>query len=775
MSGVIKSIKSKVQSVVPSSHPVKSITISKVTSFTEPESLALKKYNFIYGLNGSGKTTISRLLADQNREGYEDCNVTLSSPKKPLESLVYNEDYVKDTFYTEDKQKGIFTLDETNKKAIEAISEANQRKEVVTAEKKPLDEKLLALGQEQKLLEKKLIDEVYKFKKMYETTQSLKECMTGYLVPAKKFKDKVVSSNIHELEIEKIPDKINSIAVEYAELSDGSSTEKEIFSLLETGFSEFENNILFKEIIASSKDGYLSGLIDQLEHENWLNEGIDKYLDKTDDCPFCYRDLSIDLKDKIKSHIDTQYQFKIEQLKSLEKSYNLKAEDLLVILDSYDSSDILMSNKNLKEECKNLRIILESNNRKINSKISAPNTIVELISTENKITFINNTIAAINAEHIAFNNKLKDSKLFKDEIKNEFWCLIRKLADKTITDFNTAKEKNTFDQKPLIFKIKELEEVLKSEDAIIQKFQNETKNVDEAVIWIDKTLKLIGLSGFSFEKEVIDSITFYRLTRTDTGKNVFHSLSEGEKTLISFLYFVQSCMGVTDADTKVSIEDRVIVIDDPISSLSFNHVFDISCLIKKIFFSKDKVYGQVIVLTHHLYFLHEMFAQIERNTGNELGKKCATYRVIKGKRSIIEKINRSQIQNNYESYWQVIKDVKNNKASPVILPNAMRNILEHYFNFIHCQNKLSKAFEKLRDTEDDVVFSIFERYVNKESYSDAVNYTDLKEVDVEKFIGYFESVFKQTEFHEHYKKMMGEDSETINDSASLQEPEVKSA
>jgi wobble nucleotide-excising tRNase len=58
------------------------------------------------------------------------------------------------------------------------------------------------------------------------------------------------------------------------------------------------------------------------------------------------------------------------------------------------------------------------------------------------------------------------------------------------------------------------------------------------------------------------------------------------------------------------VSDKIIVIDDPISSLSHIYVFNIAQLIRK-YFLKYNTYHQVFILTHSLYFLHELFHGVE--------------------------------------------------------------------------------------------------------------------------------------------------------------------
>lgn len=69
----------------------------------------LKKFNYLFGTNGSGKTTISNILADQSQ--FPTCNVSWEG-SLTLETRVYNRDFVERNFNPQDKLKGVFTLGE---------------------------------------------------------------------------------------------------------------------------------------------------------------------------------------------------------------------------------------------------------------------------------------------------------------------------------------------------------------------------------------------------------------------------------------------------------------------------------------------------------------------------------------------------------------------------------------------------------------------------------------------------------------------------------------
>lgn len=78
---------------------IENILIKKVASYdNEGIQLSdLKKINFIYGANGSGKTTISKLLSDQDNPESKDCDLQWKHGQA-LNSLVYNKEFREKSF-----------------------------------------------------------------------------------------------------------------------------------------------------------------------------------------------------------------------------------------------------------------------------------------------------------------------------------------------------------------------------------------------------------------------------------------------------------------------------------------------------------------------------------------------------------------------------------------------------------------------------------------------------------------------------------------------------
>ncbi|WP_394129504.1 AAA family ATPase [Shewanella maritima] len=67
----------------------------------------LRTINFIFGANGTGKTTISRVIAGS--DGYSHCPLSWQGDIA-LERMVYNRDFVERNFNQERALQGVFTL-----------------------------------------------------------------------------------------------------------------------------------------------------------------------------------------------------------------------------------------------------------------------------------------------------------------------------------------------------------------------------------------------------------------------------------------------------------------------------------------------------------------------------------------------------------------------------------------------------------------------------------------------------------------------------------------
>lgn len=119
-------------------------------------------------------------------------------------------------------------------------------------------------------------------------------------------------------------------------------------------------------------------------------------------------------------------------------------------------------------------------------------------------------------------------------------------------------------------------------------------------------------------------------------------------------------------------------------------------------------FKKVITLTHSLFFFQELLKLAPNNT-EKFNKKYALYRLNKNQYSNVYSMSKGELKNDYQSLWQILKDVVDGKADPVVLPNVMRNIIEYYFGFVHRKDKLVEILNELAEKEPNQGHKAFYR------------------------------------------------------------------
>ena len=120
---------------------IESISIANIATFdSAPEALTgLSQFNFLFGSNGTGKTTVSRVIADES--SFPTCKVTWKAGTK-LQPMVYNHDFVERNFIQSAELKGVFTLGEKQLDTLTKIATAKGEWDKLTANIEKLTEGL---------------------------------------------------------------------------------------------------------------------------------------------------------------------------------------------------------------------------------------------------------------------------------------------------------------------------------------------------------------------------------------------------------------------------------------------------------------------------------------------------------------------------------------------------------------------------------------------------------------------------------------------------------
>lgn len=725
------------------------ISMKNVASYKDETTLETnKRINLIYGLNGAGKTQISKFLANQEDENFKDCKIEGLSNEQQI--LVYNQDFIEKNFYDTDKQQGIFTLSEENTSIKQEIE--NLQKELIEL-KSNQDENERKLKEKQEdiiKIENDFKDDIWKIKQNH--SGNFKDFFEGKMGSKESFLNFIKSKIGEVLSLDTINQNINleELKKQYNILTDTTQVKLEnINEISNIEFKNIEDNLIFNEIIVGNQDSIIADLINKLGNGDWVKDGFDKYiLQDSQTCPFCQSNtITPKFKSDLENYFDKTYENKIKEIEKLNDEYQNLFSNISNI-ETFYRRDILDS-KDLEFEklYSQVKSKLEENIRKIQEKIKEPSKKIELEKTEELFQNLNNYLKQIQQKIIEFNNKLDNQENEKEKLEKQFWEFAIFEKKEIIEKYKKDKNEKEINKEILDKGNKTIKENIQNIENTIKEKQKEVINIQEAVDRINNYLKDLGILSFCIKIQD-DEKQEYIIVREGENKPSFKTLSEGEKTLISFLYFLQLCQGKKEKNE--AILDKIIVIDDPISSLSFNYVYNIAQLIKEIFLrNKDGNYKQIFVLTHHLYFFKELIGFKE-----DYKKDIYTFRIGKNENYIshIDTMKEDEILNDYQAYWQILKDYKEGKIHAILIPNTMRNILEYFIGFIQ-KNKID-IIKNIENEDKEKKFEPFCRYINRESHSFMGNMSDAKEIDIDMFFEAFKKVFEYLGHLEHYDIMM---------------------
>lgn len=521
--------------------PIQSITLKKVASYdnTGVTLNNIKKLNFFIGFNGTGKSTIAKFLhnvslptAEQDA-AYSDCSITGYNPTNE-KIIVYDERFKKENFIDNDKLKGVFSLNKTNAVIDRKISDYEN--EIIRLEQRSQDlinrkrnaEQVLSASRQS--LVNKAFDLRNKFKKFVKVRFQYGGSRESNYANI----ERLLSTSLETYTYEEIDAEYNRL-FEHELVSIDKTIENVIWKNIVD--SEVALNTILNKIIVGHETIDISGLIKSLNMSSWVDQGR-KYLDQSGAvCPFCQQPL--ENREKLITHMndffDESYRKDIQCLADASKSY-------VTAIDVFKNRlKELRKYPFISSQCDTLLATVADPIEKTNAAIARKQQQPSSIETITTVAGVLDLVNALNKTIEDNNNDASQLGRLQADWQNKCWAFMANEMREGVSLFD---KRNAY-----------LNERLKPEYALheafligkmsfcraqIETLRQQTVNTKEAVDSINSILKNVGFSDFSIE-EVPSSTasTQYRLKRlSDVGaSNVYQSLSEGEKTFISFLYF----------------------------------------------------------------------------------------------------------------------------------------------------------------------------------------------------------------------------------------------
>ena len=664
--------------------------------------------NVIYGWNYSGKTTISRLFGalEHHKLGdFKDAKFTLTDESTVINELnyqsstkivrVFNTDFVANNLnFAGDPFNPVLLLGEESKDA-EALIESLQKKVVrceagISRSQVGMTAISSALASEKTQTSaaiKKKLGLIPAF-----GAPQLSSCMaslvlgTNYLLSAEAL--------------------ANDLALAHKADSDKPPSVGKVASTLLLNGLHHEASKLLQDIPAFSNT--IQYLVEHTDVSDWVETGLGLHQDKSA-CEFCGNTLTGDRIAELHGHFSkdllthkTSLHGLIQRINGAKMPEGLKQE-----------SDFNPPfRKALKEINSSLGPALTAYNTALAKlsdalleKVKAPFVAHDLQPLHEEIQAqVQKALAALN-KLIDENNAIGDNfarekdkavERLKRHFTQEFVERVRPEAREARSQL-LQRRKDRFSGYQRI-----LEEGIREQKAIISQAQKGREEINRRIE------SLLGSNNIQITVVKDGGAERFQLMR---GAEVARHLSEGEKTAIAFAFFL------TKLQELRKLDEAIIFIDDPISSLDSNHIFQVAAIIKSTFFYQEdpgvsewKMRCKQIFLSTHNFDFFSLLRDLpkEKETSSYMVKRLTpTTSTLIG---LPESIRRYSSE--YHYLFNVLHEFntapdKTNLEVLLSVPNAIRRFLELY-TYAKCPERTLGKGHSTVDRRADRIFGVEE-------------------------------------------------------------------
>ena len=749
---------------------ITSITMKDVASYSN-EGVTfdnMDKVNLIFGSNGTGKTTISSFMKEYSgsqetgnpiADRFAQCGVTWEDARRQ-KILVYNRQFKKENIGNT-SMPGVFIM---GKDAVDTAKDVEKLEQELAQKKKTTEEmNAMIADKRSSVLPGGSIYNAYYVNtdtKIYIEAENLyDESLKGLKRDAGRRLEKILDlhKNLKSADVLSEDTIREHISIANMETSDPipEVTLPDISAL--TGI---EQDPIWTKMIAGSGDLDFAGFINELNLSDWVKKGMEKLADTNGLCPFCQQHTATDsLIDKLNGYFDESYENDLAKIKTLAKSYETKGHEIIGFIESREIFDMAAK----------LRDHLGRNLHMMNEKINSPSTKLSLNDGISILSEIYDQISKINVKIRSTNDLIARKRSIKTELPKKalqyLVCKYEKEINGYITERDKVlKEADNLD-KELVERNAEISRLYQTISDLRAKASDSTAVVER----INKTLLKHNFKSF---KLVSHDDSSYRIVRKN-GEDASGTLSEGEETLLTFLYFIHLLEGSTTRGKDSGY--LIAVIDDPISSLDNSVLTFIAREIKELIFrvgQNNSKLKQLIILTHNINF-HKSLAKGPVSGGSYKDPRKAFYILEKklgAENTSVRRLeNSDEVETEYNEMWKLLKRAYGKLRNPdaaeeekidykYTIQNTMRRIYETFFSNI-CgmrDNDIVMLFEHGSKNYSTGDCRNLVEWLNEGSHSVSVNdYSDLPSDDViNNYLKIFEELFLVTGNHGQFTKLM---------------------
>jgi len=731
---------------------LESVTIAAEATFDATPTVmgGLSKFNYVFGANGTGKTTLSRIIA--NCGAFPRCSLSWKGGTH-LETVVYNRDFVAANFHECDELPGIFTLGEKDAEAIRKIETAKTELDDLVGKQQGMratlqgDDGNGGKKGELAVLEDEFKDACWAQKQKHDA--KFKEAFEGVRGSQDKFKARVLQ-------------EIDSNTAPLCDIADLEKRAETVFgsapvlanTIQAVDFSPIlkcESDPILAKRVVGKADIDIAELILKLGNSDWVRTGRAFYDKDEPICPFCQQETPPTLEESLNNFFDEAFEKDSAAIKTLEERYKTEASRVQQVLTQLVSAPHpFLDSARLQPLKEQLDAKLRLNLQHLEKKSKEPSQSIALEPLNSVAEAIKGVLDDANGKVDTHNATVRNLEVEKKRLTAEVWRYLLDVELKTnLTTYNDKKTNVNAAIQGLQQKITTQDGLIAAKKIEIANLERETTSIQPTVDGINRLLKSFGFRGFELQQA--DNRPCYKLLRSD-GSDAKETLSEGERTFVTFLYFYHLLKGsLSESGTSTN---RIVVFDDPVSSLDSDILFIVGSLIKELFEevrAGNSQIRQVFVLTHNVYFHKEVSFNPNRKQGAMNEETFWTVRKSEN-RSTLQKHDTNPIKSSYELLWV---EVRNKDRSNLTIQNTLRRILENYFRILGGidPDTICNKFEG----KDRLICKSLFSWINDGSHSAHDDlYVSIEDAAVEGYLRVFREIFERTGHLPHYGMMMGD-------------------
>jgi wobble nucleotide-excising tRNase len=520
---------------------IESIRVAKVATYGEAQGdlVGLSTFNYIYGPNAAGKTTLSNLIGNPSEPSFSSCQINWKAGA-PLQTLVYNRNFIERNFNPSSQLKGIFTLGEENIETLEAIKKAKEKRD-------ELDGKVVALtvtlngpdgngGKEEDLrkVRDRLKEQCWSQKKKHDAQFQLAFSTYGVRADSEKFLGQfLIENNSNTATLE----KFETLAEKAKTVFGKTPLAEPLLPILNSASSllAHESNAILTKHVVGRDDVDIAAMIKKLGNSDWVKEGWGYFKVNDEHCPFCQQVTPQTLHQSLSEYFDETFVADTKAIIDMQSSFEADSNSIHSVLTGLlTSPSAFLDDEKLAELHKLFDAKRTVNLQKIAGKVKEPSSVIQLDSLDDVLKGAAAVIEDANLRIAKHNEMVLDITKERQTLVSQIWKYLLEVELKQeLADY-------TKDSSSLLLAITALKEKIKimsqervAADLEIQGLEKKTTSTQPAVDAINKTLKSFNFRSFQIAQAESNT---YRLVRAD-GSEAKETLSEGERTFVTFLYF----------------------------------------------------------------------------------------------------------------------------------------------------------------------------------------------------------------------------------------------